>query len=145
MGHLLYRCTSIFAPHIDACQYTAMAKLKILSGCCPGVLQTRLKAADAEHLAAAFKVLSDPARVRLLSLIAAQADGEACVCNLIAPLGLGQPTVSHHLKVMHEAGLLERERRGTWVYYRVVPEALTRLRDALAVPETPKRAHAAAK
>src|SRR4051812_38904543 len=83
-----------------------MAKLKIFSGCCPGVLQTRLKAADAEHLAAAFKVLADPARVRLLSLIAAQADGEACVCNLIAPLGLGQPTVSHHLKLMHEAGLL---------------------------------------
>ncbi len=111
-----------------------MAISKILAGCCPAVLDTHLKRAHAEDLAAAFKVLADPARLRLLSLIAAQPEGEACVCILIKPLGLGQPTVSHHLKVMHEAGLLERERRGTWVYYRVVPEALDRLRAALVVP-----------
>lgn len=116
-----------------------MPNLKILAGCCPPVLHARLKRADAEQLAAAFKVIADPARLRLLSLIAAQPGGEACVCNLTKPLGIGQPTVSHHLKVMHDAGLLERERRGTWVYYRVVPDALESLRSALEMPARSKR------
>jgi len=116
-----------------------MANFKMLAGCCPPVLQAKLKRADAEELASAFKVLADPARLRLLSLIAAQPGGEACVCNLTKPLGLGQPTVSHHLKVMHEAGLLDRERRGTWVFYRVVPESLETLRAALVVPRGAKR------
>lgn len=111
-----------------------MPILKILSGCCPPVLQARLEQTDAEQLAVAFKAIADPARLRLLSLIAAQPSGEACVCHLTKPLGLGQPTVSHHLKVMHEAGLLDREKRGTWVYYRVVPAAIESLRAALALP-----------
>lgn len=111
-----------------------MPILKILSGCCPPVLQARLKRADAEDLATAFKAIADPARLRLLSLIASQPASEACVCHLTKPLGLGQPTVSHHLKVMHEAGLLAREKRGTWVYYRVVPAAIESLRAALALP-----------
>ncbi len=111
-----------------------MPIVSLITRCCPPVLQARLKRADAEHLAAAFKVLADSGRLRLLSLIAAQPGGEACVCNLTRPLGLSQPTVSHHLKVMHQAGLLDRERRGTWVYYRVVPQALESLRAALALP-----------
>jgi ArsR family transcriptional regulator, arsenate/arsenite/antimonite-responsive transcriptional repressor len=108
-----------------------MAISSIVASCCRPVLQARLKKADAEDLAAAFKVLADPARLRLLSLIAAR-DGGECVCNLTRPLGLTQPTVSHHLKVMHEAGILERERRGTWVFYSVNSGALEALRAALA-------------
>jgi ArsR family transcriptional regulator len=111
-----------------------MAALPLVGRCCAPVLQARLSKADAAQLATAFKVIADPARLRLLSLIAAQPAGEACVCTLTRPLGLSQPTVSHHLKVLHEAGLLDRERRGTWVYYRVRPERLATLRDALAVP-----------
>ena len=76
-------------------------------------------------------MLADPARLRLLSLIQAQPDGEACVCHLTEPLGLSQPTVSHHLKVLLTAGLVEREQRGSWAYYRVVPEALGTLREIL--------------
>jgi ArsR family transcriptional regulator len=105
--------------------------------CCPPVLQRRLGKADAVQLAATFKAIADPARLRLLSLIAAQPSGEACVCHLTKPLGIRQPTVSHHLKVLHTAGVLDRERRGTWVYYRIVPEALAALRDALAVAREP--------
>jgi len=105
----------------------------VLSTCCPPVLQGRLGQADAAHLAGAFKAIADPARLRLLSFIAAQPSGEACVCYLMKPLDISQPTVSHHLKVLYDAGLIERERRGTWVYYRIVPERLTALRDALAL------------
>ena len=71
-------------------------------------------------------------RLRLLSLIQAQPNGEACVCHLMAPLGLSQGTVSHHLRVLREAGLVEREQRGSWAYYRVVPDALAALRTVLA-------------
>ena len=98
---------------------------------CPPLLQEPLAADDAERLAAALKAIADPARLRLLSLIQAQPDHEACVCHLTEPLGLSQPTVSHHLKVLLDAGLVERERRGSWAYYRVVPEPLAALRDVL--------------
>ena len=100
--------------------------------CCPPVLQSELGKKDAEALATAFKALADPGRLRLLSFIAAQPAGEACVCHVTAPVGLSQPTVSHHLRLLHEAGLLEREKRGTGVYYRVVPDRLEELRAALA-------------
>jgi ArsR family transcriptional regulator len=76
--------------------------------------------------------LADPIRLRLLSFIAAQAGGEACVCHVTVPVQLSQPTVSHHLKILHQAGLLERDKRGPWVYYRVVPERLEAIRAALA-------------
>lgn len=87
---------------------------------------------DADELASAFKALADPARLRLLSFIAAQPEGEACVCHVIEPVGLSQPTVSHHLKLLHDAGLLHREKRGQWVYYRVNHARLEALRGALA-------------
>lgn len=106
-------------------------KIAEIEGCCP-VLQEPLDADEADRLAGAMKVLADPARIRLLSLIASGPGGEACVCNLVEPLGLGQPTVSHHLRVLHEAGLLDRKRRGRWVYYRVRPERLEPIREALA-------------
>jgi len=112
--------------------------------CCPGVLRGRLGRSDAEQLASSFKAIADPARLRLLSVITAQPDGEACVCYLTQPLGLAQPTVSHHLRVLTEAGLLERERRGTWMYYRLVPERVAALRDALALPAIQERPRARA-
>ena len=103
-------------------------------GCCGAVLQTRLGRDGAEALATAFKAIADPGRLRLLSFIAGQPRAEACVCHLVRPLGLAQPTVSHHLKVLAEAGLLARERRGTWMFYRLVPERIEALRQALALP-----------
>ena len=110
-----------------------MRVLEIQPECCPPVLQEPLDDEEAERLAAAFRVIADPARLRVLGLIAAAPENEACVCHLTEPLGLSQPTVSHHLKVLHDAGLLERTRRGKWVYYRLVPETLGLLRDALNV------------
>ena len=103
--------------------------------CCPPVLHPKLRETHADELAAAFKALADPTRLRVLNFIAAQSSGEACVCHFTELLGLAQPTVSHHLRLLYEAGLVERERRGTWVYYRIVPERIAALRDALAVPQ----------
>ena len=107
-----------------------------IEACCPPLLEAPLDAGDAERLAQAMRALADPSRIRLLSLIASHPDGEACVCNLTEPLGLSQPTVSHHLKVLHDAGLLEREQRGRWAYFRVVTRRLEELREAMAVPAT---------
>jgi ArsR family transcriptional regulator len=84
-------------------------------------------------LAGALRILADPARLRLISFISAHADGEACVCELTDPLGLTQPTVSHHLRVLTDAGLLEREQRGRWAFFRIRPEPLELLRGALEV------------
>jgi ArsR family transcriptional regulator len=103
--------------------------VKPIEVCCAPVLDAALSEADAVELAAAFKVLADPARLRLLSMIAST--DEACACDLVEPLGRSQPTVSHHLSVLTEAGLVERERRGKWAWYRAVPERLAVLRDAL--------------
>jgi ArsR family transcriptional regulator len=105
--------------------------LDVIEDCCPNLLAAPLSEDDASTLSTIFKVLGDPARLRLLSLIAAQPGAEACVCELTAPLGLSQPTVSHHLKVLHESGLLDRERRGNWIYYRLRPQALDTVRRAL--------------
>jgi ArsR family transcriptional regulator len=88
----------------------------------------------AERLARLFRALGDRHRVRLLSLIAAADGGEACICDLTAPLGLSQPTVSHHMKQLAEAGLVTREQRGKWAYYRVVPEAMAALGETLRGP-----------
>jgi ArsR family transcriptional regulator, arsenate/arsenite/antimonite-responsive transcriptional repressor len=102
------------------------------SGCCVTNVSSPLPAADAAALAGAFKALGDPVRLRLLSLIAVAGGQEVCVCELTPAFELSQPTISHHLKVLREAGLLTSQRRGTWVYYRVVPEALQRLSAVLA-------------
>jgi ArsR family transcriptional regulator, arsenate/arsenite/antimonite-responsive transcriptional repressor len=113
---------------IDICQYVVMTKTQ---GCC-SVLEAPLGERDSEDLSLAFKALSDPARLRVLSLIASQASGEVCACDLVAPIGKSQPTVSHHLKVLYEAGLVTKEKRGSWIWYRAVPERLEELRTALA-------------
>src|SRR5256885_14410094 len=93
-----------------------------------------LTAEQATARAGAFKALADPVRLRLLSLIASHAGGEACVCDLTGEFDVSQPTISHHLKVLRETGLLTSERRATWVYYRVQPGALAALAQLLEVP-----------
>ena len=104
--------------------------------CCEPLLGGALSEDEADDLAAAFRVLADPARLRLLSLIAAAESKEMCACDLVEPVGRSQPTVSHHLSVLTEAGLLTREKRGRWAWYRVVPEKLAVLRDSLGAPAT---------
>jgi len=101
------------------------------SGCCSPLARTPLSGEQAVELSRLFKALGDPARLRLLSLIASREGGEACVCELTGVFELSGPTISHHLKVLREAGLIDGERRGTWIYYRVLPEALQRLSDVL--------------
>jgi len=83
-----------------------------------------------------LKVLADPARIRIVSMLAIAADGEVCVCDLTEPLDLAQPTVSHHMKQLREAGFIESERRGKWIYHRLVPDRLAQVRRALALPQT---------
>ena len=107
-----------------------------LAGCCTPVTDGVLSPEAAEQLARAFKALGDPTRVRLLSLIAAHSDGEACVCDLTEPVGLAQSTVSHHLKQLVEAGLITREQRGKWAYYRVAHAALDTIAGTLRRPTT---------
>jgi ArsR family transcriptional regulator len=116
---------------IDACQYVLVQPIATITASCPPLLQGPLAEDEAQRLAQALKAIADPARLRLLSLIQAQPEGEACVCHLTEPLGLSQPTVSHHLKVLLQAGLVEREQRGSWAFYRVTPEPLATLRELL--------------
>lgn len=99
--------------------------------CCTPLVRDTISAEDAEQLAHAMKALADPTRLRLLSIVAASEGAEACVCDLIEPVGLSQPTVSHHLKVLTEAGFLTRTKRGTWAYYALVPGALDRISQLL--------------
>src|SRR5690242_1007227 len=107
-------------------------KVQPIEVCCAPVTAGVLDEAEAAELAGIFKVLSDPARLRLLSMVAAAEDGEACACDLVEPVGRSQPTVSHHLSMLVDAGLLTREKRGKWAWYRIVPERLAAVRDALA-------------
>ncbi len=99
--------------------------------CCSSLTAGALDHDSAEQLARTFKALSDPTRVRLLSLIAATEGGEACICDLTAPVGLSQPTVSHHMKLLVDAGLVTREQRGKWAFYAVVPATLATLSGVL--------------
>lgn len=99
--------------------------------CCAPLVREPLGAEDAVTLARTLKAIADPARLRLLSLIAAHDGGEACVCDLTEPLNLAQPTVSHHLKVLVDAGLLTRDKRGVWAYFTLVPGALDAVADVL--------------
>jgi ArsR family transcriptional regulator len=110
----------------------ARLSLSDLASCCNPATGAVLDAAAAARLAAVLKALAEPTRLRLISLIAAHgAEGQACVCDLTDPVGLSQPTVSHHLKVLTDAGLIVREQRGRWAYYSLVPGALAAIADAL--------------
>ena len=111
--------------------------LPVLSGdlaACCSPLAGVLDEDAAERLARVFRALGDRHRIRLLSMIAAADGGEACICDLTAPLGLAQPTVSHHMKQLVDAGLVTREQRGKWAYYRVVPQAIQALGETLRGP-----------
>lgn len=124
--------------NIDYHQYMVtmldVTDVSTISGaaCCAPLVRDPLTAAEAEQLAVTMKALADPARLRLLSIVAASEGAEACVCDLIEPVGLSQPTVSHHLKVLTSAGFLTRSKRGTWAYYALVPDALDRVAQVFA-------------
>lgn len=113
-------------------------KTQEIAACCTPLTSGVLGEADAVELAAVLKVLADPARLRLLSMVAAAQGGEACACDLVEPVGRSQPTVSHHLSMLVDAGLLAREKRGKWAWYRVVPARLVAVREALA-PDAARR------
>ncbi len=123
--------------NIDLRRYTAkmstpvLLPLRDVAEYCTPITQGALSAPDAETLARALKVLADPARLRVISLIAASPESEACVCDLVDALELSQPTVSHHLKQLVEAGFLVREKRGTWAWYTLVPGSLEALAKVL--------------
>lgn len=104
--------------------------------CCPALTTAPLAEDQAIALAKAFKALGDPVRLRLLSMIASREGGEVCVCELTPAFDLSQPTISHHLKLLRQAGLIDCERRGTWVYYWVLPSALDRLGTFLQTART---------
>lgn len=124
--------------YIDKCQYIEQESTEVcvkgqtIEACCAPVTAGVLDEDDAAELAGVFKALSDPARLRLLSMVASAETGEACACDLVEPVGRSQPTVSHHLAMLVEAGLLSREKRGKWAWYRIVPERLAVVRDVLA-------------
>jgi ArsR family transcriptional regulator len=102
------------------------------AGCCAPLSESPLVAEQAAELSAMFKALGDPVRLRLLSMIASGPGGEVCVCDLTPAFDLSQPTISHHLKLLRQAGLVDSERRGTWVYYRVRPETTDRMAAVLS-------------
>jgi ArsR family transcriptional regulator, arsenate/arsenite/antimonite-responsive transcriptional repressor len=104
------------------------------AACCSPVTGGVLGLDEAQRLAHVLKAIADPMRLRLLSLIGAHSDGEACVCDLTEPLGLTQPTVSHHLKVLVDAGILSREQRGRWAYYHLIPDVLPALAEVIGRP-----------
>src|SRR5262249_45312029 len=118
---------------IDIGKYRCMPKSRAVlspadtAACCPPLSREPLSAGQAELVAPRLKALADPVRLRLMSLVASHPGGEACVCDLSGAFDLTQPTISHHLKVLHEAGLLDREKRGVWVYYRARTQALASL------------------
>src|ERR1700740_2204936 len=106
------------------------------AACCPPLSARPLTMEQAEQIAPLLKALADPVRLRLMSLIGSHPGGEACVCDLNDAFDLTQPTISHHLKVLHEAGLLDRDKRGVWVYYRARTEALASLGTLIGSPNT---------
>jgi ArsR family transcriptional regulator, arsenate/arsenite/antimonite-responsive transcriptional repressor len=130
---------------IDRCQcllHTGLVNSAIVIGdrpelglarsCCAPLLREPITASQATDLARLLKALADPTRLRLVSMVAAHEGGEACVCDLTEPLGLTQPTVSHHLKVLVDAGIFSRDKRGVWAYYSLVPGAMDALSDVLS-------------
>lgn len=131
--------TVLSQPGTDGCcdsepQLTLPSQQGGESLCCAPLSQVPLSLEQAEQVAPLLKALADPVRLRLMSLVASHEGGEACVCDLTDAFDLSQPTISHHLKVLHDAGLLDREKRGVWVYYRARPEALVSLAILIGSP-----------
>jgi ArsR family transcriptional regulator len=111
--------------------------LQLDAECCAPLGADTLQQGAAEQLAQAFKALGDPVRLRLLSIIASAPSGEVCACDLTAPVGKSQPTVSHHLKILREAGLVTSRKHGTWVHYRAVPQQMQALQGVLTFAGAP--------
>jgi ArsR family transcriptional regulator len=109
-----------------------MLPLTDVTACCAPLTREAMSAENADKLARSLRAIADPARLRLISMVAAHDGQEACVCDLTEPLGLGQSTVSHHLKVLVDAGILSRDKRGSWAYYRLVTGALDSLAGLIA-------------
>jgi ArsR family transcriptional regulator len=109
----------------------AVIEVSSVELCCPSVLEAPLDAADAARLAKGFTALADPVRLRVLSILAAAPEGEVCVCDFVQPIGKSQPTISHHLKILTEAGLVSGERRTKWVWYSLNRDRLAALRAAI--------------
>jgi ArsR family transcriptional regulator, arsenate/arsenite/antimonite-responsive transcriptional repressor len=114
--------------------------LPLTGACCAPLLREPITASQAADLARLLKAVADPTRLRLVSMVAAHEGGEACVCDLTAPLGLTQPTISHHLKILVEAGIFTRDKRGVWAYYALVPAAMDALSAVLSTGGHPVRA-----
>jgi ArsR family transcriptional regulator len=137
-----------FAREIDTCQcppHTDQVNTSAVTthdrpeppradSCCAPLLCEPITAGQAAYLSRLLKALADPTRLRLVSMVAAHEGGEACVCELTEPLGLTQPTISHHLKVLVDAGIFTRDKRGVWAYYALVPAALDALSAVLSPP-----------
>jgi ArsR family transcriptional regulator len=125
---------------IDSCQYRRVTiSLRVISpaetaACCAPLSAAPLSMEQAGQVAPLLRALADPVRLRLMSLVASRAGGEACVCDLTGAFDLSQPTISHHMKVLHEAGLVDRDKRGVWVYYRARPQALASLGALIGCP-----------
>lgn len=116
-------------------QERMLIELTDVVGCCSPLAREPLTADQSVELARLFKAMGDPVRLRLMSLIASHDGGEACVCDLTDVFDLSGPTISHHLKVLREAGLIAGERRGTWIYYRILPDALRQLAAVLVLDD----------
>jgi ArsR family transcriptional regulator len=137
----VYVCSLPTLPlDIGVCQYRRMLKsLTVLdpvdtAACCAPLSAQPLSAEQADQIAPLLKALADPVRLRLMSIVASHPGGEACVCDLNDAFDLSQPTISHHLKVLHDVGLLDREKRGVWVYYRARTQALASLGALIGCP-----------
>jgi ArsR family transcriptional regulator len=135
-----------FASDIDTCEHRCVSKssLPVLNNadvlaCCTPLSREPMSEEQAHTVAPLLKALADPVRLRLMSMVLSHEGGEACVCDLTPAFDLSQPTISHHLKVLHESGLLNREKRGVWVYYQARPEAMeamVNLFAAVGLPDT---------
>ena len=111
---------------------TTRRELPLAPACCTPLLREPISASQAAGLARVLRALADPVRLRLVSMVAAHEGGEACVCDLTEPLGLTQPTISHHLKILVDAGIFTRDKRGVWAYYALVPSAMDALSAVLS-------------
>ncbi len=122
-------------PVVDAAERELTTSVPEALACCPPVTRAVIGDEEASQLAVLLKAIADPVRIKLISLIASHEGGEACVCDLNDAFELSQPTISHHLKILLDAGLVTREKRGVWAYYKVVPEALDACASMLSVTE----------
>ena len=133
-------CVPSLPQDIDVCQYRCVSQsLTVASpaetaACCAPLTAEPLTMEQAGQVAPLLKALADPVRLRLLSLVASHEGGEACICDLNAAFDLSQPTISHHMKVLHEVGLVDRDKRGVWAFYRIRPQALAALATLIGCP-----------